>query len=52
MFEAFEEGVSLSETSFCRFCIKNMGVVFMELEKQRDQFRISMQTPVENTLRT
>jgi hypothetical protein len=29
-----------------------MGLVFMEFGKQRDQFRISMQTPAENPLMT
>lgn len=33
-------------------CMGNLGHVFMEFEKRRDQFRISMQTPVENPFMT
>ncbi len=41
----------LPESSSCPFVL-NMGLVFMEFGKQRDQFRISMQTPVDNPLMT
>jgi hypothetical protein len=51
MFEMGRE-VIFTRDLFLYISIKNMEQVFIEPGKQRDQFRISMQTPVENPLMT
>jgi hypothetical protein len=43
---------SFTQDLFLSICGKNVEQVFMEFGKQKSQFRISMQTPVENPLMT
>ena len=45
-------GGPLTQDLFLSICIKNMILVFLEFGKQRDHFRISIQTPLENPLMT